>query len=216
MDNSTVWQADYDRQHFQNFYFGGGESLKNYFEAQSSGRYSVSGTVTDWTEVQFNQARYGRSNGFPCASIVCTNTWALVRDSANQWYADQVAAGRTPAEIAAEMQTFDVWDRYDHDGDGDFNEPDGYLDHFQIVHSGGDQADGDPIYGEDAIWSHRWYATRSSTARSARRRIPSGASRSAAPASGSATTRSSPRTAVAASSTTSTPTTSAFRTTTTS
>ena len=26
------------------------------------------------------------------------------------------------------------------------------------MHAGGDQADGDPIYGEDAIWSHRWYA----------------------------------------------------------
>ena len=39
--------------------------------------------------------------------------------------------------------------------DGNFNEPDGYLDHFQIVHAGGDQADGDPYQGEDAIWSHR-------------------------------------------------------------
>ena len=51
-----------------------------------------------------------------------------------------------------------MWDRYDYDGDGDFNEPDGYIDHFQIVHAGGDQADGDPYQGEDAIWSHRWYA----------------------------------------------------------
>ena len=49
-----------------------------------------------------------------------------------------------------------MWDRYDYDGDGDFNEPDGYIDHFQIVHAGGDQADGDPWQGEDAIWSHRW------------------------------------------------------------
>ena len=56
------------------------------------------------------------------------------------------------------MKSFDVYDRYDYDGDGNFNEPDGYIDHFQIVHAGGDQADGDPIYGEDAIWSHRWYA----------------------------------------------------------
>ena len=158
MDNSTVWQADYNRQHFQDLYFGGGESLKNYYETQSSGRYSVSGRSPTGSKVQFNEARYGRSNGFPCASNVCSNTWALVRDAANEWYADQLAAGRTPAEIAAELQTFDVWDRYDYDGDGDFNEPDGYLDHFQIVHAGGDQADGDPIYGEDAIWSHRWYA----------------------------------------------------------
>jgi immune inhibitor A len=158
VDNSTVWQADYSRAHFQDFYFGGGESFRNYFEAQSSGRYSVSGTVTDWVKVQFNEARYGRSNGFPCGGNVCSNTWALIRDAANQWYADQVAAGRTPAQIAADAATFDQWDRYDYDGDGDFNEPDGYIDHFQIVHSGGDQADGDPQQGEDAIWSHRWYA----------------------------------------------------------
>ena len=53
---------------------------------------------------------------------------------------------------------YDQWDRYDYDGDGNFNEPDGYIDHFQIVHAGGDQADGDPYQGEDAIWSHRWKA----------------------------------------------------------
>ena len=53
------------------------------------------------------------------------------------------------------LKTFDVQDRYDFDEDGDFFEPDGYIDHFQIVHAGGDEADGDPIYGADAIWSHR-------------------------------------------------------------
>jgi immune inhibitor A len=158
VDNSTVWQADYNRQHYQDLYFGRGESLKNYYEKQSSGRYSVSGTVTDWVRVNFNEARYGRSNGFPCDSIVCANTWDLVRDAANKWYADQIAAGRTPAQVAADLAAFDQWDRYDHDGDGNFNEPDGYVDHFQIVHAGGDQADGDPFQGEDAIWSHRWYA----------------------------------------------------------
>jgi immune inhibitor A len=158
VDNSTVWQPDYNREHYQNLYFGRGESLKNYYEKQSSGRYSISGTVTDWVRVNFNEARYGRSNGFPCSSNVCSNTWQLVRDAANVWYNDQIAAGRTPAQVAAELATFDVWDRYDHDGDGNFNESDGYIDHFQIVHAGGDQADGDPFQGEDAIWSHRWYA----------------------------------------------------------
>ena len=92
------------------------------------------------------------------------------------------------------LATFDQWDRYDFDGDGNFNEPDGYIDHFQIVHAGGDEADGDPIQGEDAIWSHRWYAFQTTRDR------PGGQqgrrhARSATPASGSATTRSSPRTA---------------------
>ncbi|MBO4159887.1 immune inhibitor A domain-containing protein [Micromonospora antibiotica] len=161
VDNSTVWQPDYNADYYRKIYFGtgqGDESLKQYYEAQSSGRYSVDGEVTDWVKVKYNEARYGRSNGYPCASNVCNNTWNLVRDAANQWVADQKAAGRTDAQIAADVKSMDEWDRYDYDGDGNFNEPDGYIDHFQIVHSGGDQADGDPIQGEDAIWSHRWYA----------------------------------------------------------
>ena len=61
---------------------------------------------------------------------------------------------RPPAEINAYLAQFDVWDRYDFDGDGNFNEPDGYLDHFQAVHAGGGEEAG---AGDDAIWSHRWY-----------------------------------------------------------
>ncbi|PSK64236.1 Immune inhibitor A [Micromonospora sp. MH33] len=172
VDNSTVWQPDYSPEYFRQLYFGtkpGDESLKQYYEAQSSGRYTVDGQVTDWVKVKYNAARYGRSDdpkadddptGDPavCADNVCPNTWDLIRDAANQWVADQKAKGRTDAQIKADMQSFDQWDRFDYDGDGNFNEPDGYIDHFQIVHSGGDQADGDPHQGEDAIWSHRWSA----------------------------------------------------------
>ncbi|QYJ05609.1 immune inhibitor A [Nocardioides panacisoli] len=159
-DNTTQWEPEYDREYYEDLYFGEGqgvESLKTYYEKQSSGRYSVEGNVTEFTKVQYNQARYGRSNGEPCAGIVCNNTWALIEDGMEQWVEDQRAAGKSDAAIREELATFDVRDRYDYDGDGNFDEPDGYLDRFQIVHAGGDQADGDPIYGEDAIWSHRWY-----------------------------------------------------------
>jgi immune inhibitor A len=158
-DNSTIWQADFNQAHFQKLYFGTGkndESLKQYMEAQSSGRYTVDGVVTDWVKVRYNEARYGRSDGFPCGSNVCSNTWNLVQDAANQWYANELAKGRPVADVNADLKSFDEWDRFDYDGDGNFNEPDGYIDHFQIVHAGGDQADGDPHQGEDAIWSHRW------------------------------------------------------------
>ena len=159
-DNTTVWQANYDKAHYQKLYFGKGkgvESLKTYYETQSSGRYSVGGEVTDWVKVKYNEARYGRDCDITGA-CTDTNMWALVTDAANQWVANQKAAGRTDAQIKADMASFDVWDRYDFDGDGNFNEPDGYIDHFQIVHAGGDQSDGDPQQGEDAIWAHRWYA----------------------------------------------------------
>jgi immune inhibitor A len=157
-DNKTIWEPDYDRAHFQNLYFGTGandNSVKQWYEKQSSGRYSVDGTVTDWVKVPYNEARYGRSNGFPCGGSICSNSYDLIRDALNAWVDSQHAAGRTDEQIVADLKSFDVWDRNDYDHDGDFNEPDGYIDHFQIVHAGGDQADGDPYQGEDAIWSHR-------------------------------------------------------------
>src|SRR5664280_3362564 len=94
VDNLTVWQPDYSRAHYQQTYFGTGpgvESLKTYYERQSSGRYSVDGEVTDWVKVRYNEARYGRSDGYPCGGNVCANTWNLVEDAANQWVADPVS-----------------------------------------------------------------------------------------------------------------------------
>ncbi|MGW0944359.1 immune inhibitor A domain-containing protein [Streptomyces sp. NPDC002623] len=153
-DNSTAWQADYNQAHFQDLYFGTGkntESLKKYYEKQSSGRYSVEGEVTDWVKVPYNEARYGSNDA-------STGAWYAVQDGVNAWVAEREAAGATPAEIKAELAEFDQWDRYDFDGDGDFNESDGYIDHFQIVHAGEDESAGGGAQGADAIWAHRWYA----------------------------------------------------------
>jgi immune inhibitor A len=151
-DNSTLWQPDFNQAHYQNMYF---TRMAQYYQSQSSGRYSVEGAVTAWVKVPFNEARYGRNF---CGGIVCTNTWFLIRDAMAFWVQDQLAAGKTLTEITDYLKTFDQWDRYDYDSDGNFDEPDGYIDHFQIVHAGGDEAAGDPQQGTDAIWSHRWYA----------------------------------------------------------
>ena len=152
VDNSTLWQADYNKPHYENMYFN---RMAKFYESQSSGRYSVDGDVTEWVKVPFNEARYGRDF---CGGIVCNNTWFLIRDAMAFWTKTQLDAGWTQQQVADYLKTFDVWDRYDFDGDGDVNESDGYIDHFQIVHAGGDQAAGDPHQGSDAIWSHRWYA----------------------------------------------------------
>lgn len=158
-DNISIWRPDFSRTYYQNLYFGSGsQSVKSYYERQSSGLYSIDGSVNDWVTVPFNQARYGRSNSAACPFDVCSNVWFLVRDALNAWVKQQRAAGRTGPEIKAVLASYDRWDRNDHDGDLDFNEPDGYLDRLQIVHAGGDQAVGDPYFGEDAIWSHRWRA----------------------------------------------------------
>ncbi|MFF1278085.1 immune inhibitor A domain-containing protein [Streptomyces marokkonensis] len=158
VDNSTAWQEDYDQQHFEDLYFGSGKgvnSVKTYYEKQSSGRYSVEGEVSDWVKVPYNEARYGNN---ACGDTNCPSVWNVVSDGLDAWVAQQKAAGRTDAQIKADAARFDEWDRYDFDGDGDFNEPDGYIDHFQIVHAGEDESAGGGAQGEDAIWAHRWYA----------------------------------------------------------
>ncbi|MGW2721907.1 immune inhibitor A domain-containing protein [Streptomyces sp. NPDC001492] len=160
-DNSTAWQADYNQKHFQDLYFGTGtDSMKSFYEKQSSGRYSVDGEVADWVKVPYNEARYGNN---ACGSTNCPSVWNVVSDGVTAWVAQQKAAGKSDADIKTDLAKFDQWDRYDYDGDGNFNEPDGYIDHFQIVHAGEDESAGGGAQGTDAIWAHRWYAFGSDT-----------------------------------------------------
>ncbi|WP_031102982.1 immune inhibitor A domain-containing protein [Streptomyces sp. NRRL S-146] len=157
-DNSTAWRTDYNQDYFNDLYFGSGkgvDSVKTYYEKQSSGRYSVEGKVSDWVKVPYNEARYGNN---ACGDTNCSSVWNIVSDGLNAWVAQQKAAGRTDAQIKADVAQYDEWDRYDFDGDGDFNEPDGYVDHFQVVHAGEDESAGGGAQGTDAIWAHRWYA----------------------------------------------------------
>ncbi|WP_307812430.1 immune inhibitor A domain-containing protein [Phycicoccus sp. CSK15P-2] len=152
VDNTTLWQPDYDAAHYEDMYFN---RMAKYYERQSSNRYSVDGAVHGWVRVPFNEALYGRDY---CGDIVCATSKALARDAMAVWVQQRLDAGETIEEIADYLSAFDVWDRYDIDGDGNFDEPDGFIDHMQVVHAGGDQAAGDPNQGSDAIWSHRWYS----------------------------------------------------------
>ena len=158
VDNTTIWTPDFTKAYYENMLFSdapGAVSMRNFYIEQSSNRYTVNGVVEDWVNVPFNEAYYGSNY---CGGIVCARTWLFVRDSLTAWYNAQIAAGKTPAQINAYLAQFDVWDRYDYDGDGNFNEPDGYIDHFQSVHAGEGEETGGGAQGTDAIWSHRWYA----------------------------------------------------------
>jgi immune inhibitor A len=156
-DNSTIWAADFDQAYYEDLLFSEAPdaiSMRNFYIEQSSNRYTVNGDVTDWAQVPYRTRHYGADW---CGSIICSTTWWFVRDSVDDWYQGQIAAGMTADEIDDYLSQFDVWDRYDFDGDGNFDEPDGYIDHFQSVHAGEGQEAGGGIYGSDAIWSHRWY-----------------------------------------------------------
>ena len=148
-DNNTIWQPDYNREHFQDMYFN---QMVNYYKEQSSGRYTINGDVTEWVKVPFNGPRYGAN------SLGDAAAWTLIADAINIWTKKQLDSGMTLDQVKAYLQTFDQWDRYDYDHDGNFDESDGYIDHFQIVHSGAGEETGGGTLGANAIWSHRWFA----------------------------------------------------------
>ncbi len=152
-DNSTYWEPDFNRDHYMDMMFGAAPSLKDFYKKQSQGRFLAEGDVSDWVTVPYNEARYG-SNEIPETD----GYWNYVKDTATAWYNDQKAKGKTDAQIRTYLKQFDKVDRYDYDGDGNFNEPDGYIDHFQAIHAGEGEEAGGGAQGEDAIWSHRWYA----------------------------------------------------------
>jgi immune inhibitor A len=152
VNNTTIWQPDFSRDYFMGLLFDdgpGANSMRNFYIEQSSGRYAVHGDVTDWVQVG-NHLTYDDN---PDA-----NVWLFIRDTVNAWYAGQVADGKTAAEINEYLSQFDVWDRYDYDEDGNFDEPDGYIDTFQSVHAGEGEEAGGGALGATAIWSHSWYA----------------------------------------------------------
>ncbi|GAA4699245.1 immune inhibitor A [Nocardioides conyzicola] len=154
-DNTTYWKADFNREHYLDMFFNGmpeqdGESFKDLYDEMSSGRFDLEGDVSDWVTVDHPESYYSDAAGAENQPEM-TN---FIGDSANAWYA-AATAGKTPQQVKDYLAQYDVWDRYDMDGDGNYNEPDGYIDHFQAVHAGeGEEAGAAPW----TIWSHRWSA----------------------------------------------------------
>lgn len=157
-DNTTNWVKNFNRKHYQNMMFSdSGESMRTFYQAQSLGRHYIQGDVSPWVTVPYNEARYGSNKGVEeDPNKEAERSWSFVGDSLTAWYKSQQKAGKSKAQIQKYLKQFDVWDRYDYDGDGDFNEADGYIDHFQAIHAGEGEEAGGGAQGEDAIWSHRW------------------------------------------------------------
>ncbi len=158
VDNTTIWVPDFSRDHYMNLLFAegpGDNSMRNFYIEQSSNRYTVYGDVTDWMLAPGDACSYDDDHNHPSGG---NQVWYFLNDTVDAWYAAQIAAGKTPQDINDYLSQFDLWDRYDYDGDGNFDEPDGYIDTFQSVHAGEGNEAGGGALGDCAIWSHSWYA----------------------------------------------------------
>lgn len=142
----------YSHQHYQDMIFGkdgyigpDGQkkiSMKQYYEQQSGGSYTVDGQVAGWYTASHPAAYYGaHANGGNDA-----NPRSLVYEALKD-------AAKDPS---IDLSKFDQEDPFDLDHDGNTREPDGIIDHLMVIHSGvGEEAGGGSL-GPDAIWSHSW------------------------------------------------------------
>ena len=151
-DNFKQWKADFTPAYYDDLFFGDSDSMADFYSAQSSGNYTVAGEVSDWVTVPGNASLYGDN-----AIEDFGGAWRFIEDAGNAWYEHALAELGSKAAVEDFLADFDVWDRYDFDNDGNFDEPDGYIDHFQAVHAGEGEDAGGGAQGADAIWSHRWY-----------------------------------------------------------
>lgn len=145
-NESPMYYADYSDKHYIDMLFGTdgytgphGEkfvSMKQFYEAQSGGSYSVEGAVTPWYTAKENAAYYG-ANSKTSHNIHAKD---LIKEALD-------AVAKDPS---IDLSKFDQVNR----ATGELK-PDGILDHVIVIHAGvGEEAGGGQL-GTNAIWSHR-------------------------------------------------------------
>jgi len=137
--NKDYWVANFDNNHYTKMLFDktpGSSSLANYYLAQSDGKFMVDGQVYGWIHLPYPEAYYGADNPIGGTDNLNGPAWRIVNDAIK-------AAGEQGVQIPFK----------DFDSDGD-----NYVDSFMIIHAGAGQEGGGGIQGNDAIWSHSWFA----------------------------------------------------------
>jgi len=150
------YYEDYPQSHYEDMIFGedgvtapNGKdklvSMKQFYEQQSGGTYSVDGKAYGWLKVPGTASFYGadRANGGH-DNVIPGGSKQLVVDTYNA----ALAAG-------IPLEDYDFEDPHDLDGDGNLLEKDGLVDHLMIIHAGMGQEAGGGSLGDNAIWSHR-------------------------------------------------------------
>jgi bacillopeptidase F (M6 metalloprotease family) len=140
-------QDDKNRRYFQDLLFAGGApnpepaTLSHYYRHQSRGLYNISGDIFPVVQLERPLHFYGRP----------------VQSSDGAWRNDENAAQLVVDALRAAVSAhpdfpwadYDRWDPQDFDGDGNRDEPDGYLDHFILIVAGKGQASCQGLYKLD-------------------------------------------------------------------
>ena len=136
-NNVDYWQADFNTAHYEQLLFGDeGLTLKNFYEEQSGGLFTVDGVVSAWVQIEdHSEWYYGADSKINGTGSDDLNgpVWRFAADAAAAAY-----------ELYGEAIP---WAEFDTDDDG-------WIDSLMIVNAGIDQSSSGPTW---AIWAHSWF-----------------------------------------------------------
>lgn len=174
-DNNSFWVPDFSPEHFNKMLYSkegitqrvrpdltdprdgrkgidiSKHTMKNMYEEMSKGAYTVSGQASPWIKVPHSEAYYG-------ARACGKEIQDMTGHPSNPLGPGQLAIDAVNTLAAADPNfpwaDYDVEDVADSDGDGNFAEPDGVVDHLVLVHAGKDKSSDGGAEGPYAIWAH--------------------------------------------------------------
>lgn len=182
-DNNSMWVPDFSSEHFNKMLFTdegitdrvrtdltgpdgkpgfdiSGYTMKSMYEEMSQGAYTVTGEATPWITVPHSEAWYGASRCF----LNAEGQYEAGEIQDQQGHPDNPKGpGQLPIDAVTALADaqpdfpwadYDIEDQGDRDGDGNFNEPDGVIDHVVLVHAGEDKSGGGGAQGTYALWAH--------------------------------------------------------------
>jgi immune inhibitor A len=183
LDNNSMWVPDFSSEHYNTMLYTkegitervrtdltgpdgepgfdiSGYTMKNMYEEMSKGAYSVDGAATPWVKVPHSEAYYGATTCHQDEN----GDWVYDRVQDMQGHPDNpLGPGQLPIDAVNELADmdpdfpwadYDIEDQGDRDGDGNYDEPDGVIDHVVLVHAGEDKSGGGGAEGSYAIWAH--------------------------------------------------------------
>lgn len=137
-------QNEQNNAYFQQLLFAGGVkqaregTLTHYYQHQSRGLYNVSGDIFPMVQLDKPLSHYGR----PVQNA--DGTWR--NDVRSTDLVVETLRAAYTARPDFPWQDYDQWDPQDFDGDGNRDEPDGYIDHFVMIVAGKGQASCHGLY----------------------------------------------------------------------
>lgn len=182
-DNNTMWVPDFSSEHFNKMLYTkegitervrtdltgpdgnpgislAGRTMHNMYLEMSKGAYTVDGQASPWIKLPHSEAWYGASRCFKDQD----GDWvAPAMQSMNGHPDNPLGPGRLATDSVEALAkadpdfpwaNYDIEDQGDRDGDGNYFEPDGVIDHLVLVHAGEDKSGGGGAQGIYSIWAH--------------------------------------------------------------